>query len=117
MKNLKKHIDKIGLTIATVFMATPIAGAYNAIEPVPINLSQETDVDVIDLVGQVGGFLLALAGVLGVVYLIYGGILYITGGTKGQENAKGVIINALVGLLVVALSWAIASFVLNFFNM
>ena len=74
------------------------------------------------LIGEIGasilylvsGRLLPIVSFLVVIIIMYAGIQYIIGGTKGQENAKGTIISALVGLVVVALSYALASFVLNF---
>ena len=59
----------------------------------------------------VGNWMLTIAGALAVVYLIYGGIMYITGGEKGAEKAKQMIINAITGLVIIALASLIATLV------
>jgi len=67
----------------------------------------------IDIIKTIGGWMMTLAGALAVVYLIYGGIMYITGGEKGAEKAKQMIINAITGLVIVALSYLIATVILR----
>ena len=54
-----------------------------------------------------------LAGAIAVGYLIYGGITYITGGAKGAEAAKGIIINAIIGIVVILLAFVIAQSVVD----
>lgn len=52
------------------------------------------------------------------IYLVLGGIQYITAG--GDENkvgkARSTITNAVIGLVVVIVAWAISNFVLSFFG-
>lgn len=52
---------------------------------------------------------LIVAGVLMLLYLVWGGIQWITsGGDKAQiEGARGRITNALIGLTIVASAWAL----------
>lgn len=52
-------------------------------------------------------YLLPGAGLIGVIIIIYGGIKYITGGVKGGEDAKKTITAAIVGLIIVAISYLI----------
>jgi len=63
---------------------------------------------------KVGDWLLGLAGALAVVYLIWGGIQYITGGSKGAEAGKGIIINAIIGIIIILLTYAIISAIRGF---
>lgn len=58
-------------------------------------------------------YLLKYAGALAVIIIIYGGIKYITGGPKEVENAKGIIIAALIGLAIIAFSYVIINIVLK----
>lgn len=53
-------------------------------------------------------FLLGIVGALALLALIYSGIAYITsvGSTEGTQNAKRVFKGALIGILVVLLSYA-----------
>ncbi|MBN2585052.1 hypothetical protein JXA59_00145 [Patescibacteria group bacterium] len=66
-----------------------------------------------DILIKVGNWLLTIAGALAVVYLIYGGIMYIVGGEKGAEKAKTMIINAITGLVIIALASLIARLVVK----
>ncbi|GAB4141966.1 MAG: hypothetical protein Fur0024_4350 [Patescibacteria group bacterium] len=53
--------------------------------------------------------MLIVVGLLAVVYIIYGGILYITsGGDDGKaKTARKAVVNAIIGLVIVLLSFAI----------
>lgn len=63
-------------------------------------------------------FVLALAALLVFFYLIWGGIEWITsGGDKGKtEKARDKITAAVIGLIVLAASWAILMLILTFLN-
>ena len=113
---MKKFVSNLIATGTTLLLTAPVAlaqsGPADLLTP---NVTQSGNVDIIAIIKLVGGWMLTIAGALGVVYLIYGGIVYITGGAKGAESGKAIIINALIGLVIVALSFAIANFVLNQF--
>lgn len=53
------------------------------------------------------------AGALVVVYLIYGGILYITAGGDAEKATKGrtAVINAVIGLVIVLLALVLIKWV------
>jgi hypothetical protein len=61
-------------------------------------------------------FVMVLAAVLVFLYLIWGGIEWITsGGDKGKtEAARNKITAAVIGLIVIAASYAILTLALNF---
>ena len=60
-----------------------------------------------------------VAVLLSFVYLIWGGIDYIMAGgdTAAAGNARTKLTNAVIGLVVVILAWAISNFVLKFFGL
>lgn len=62
------------------------------------------------------GTLLIVAALLAFLYLILGGIQWITsGGDKsGMEAARNKITHAIVGLIIVGAAWAIMTLVQNF---
>jgi hypothetical protein len=66
------------------------------------------------LVGQLISALLGLFGALFLVLIIWGGVQYMTsGGDPGKvKHAKETLVNAIVGMLIVALSYAIARYVI-----
>ena len=62
--------------------------------------------------------LFVLGGILMLIYLIAGGIRYITsGGDKAQaQNARDMITNALIGIIIIASSYAIATLLNTLFG-
>jgi hypothetical protein len=61
-------------------------------------------------------FVMVIAAVLVFFYLIWGGIEWITsGGDKGKtESARNKITSAVIGLIVIAASYAVLTLALNF---
>src|SRR3972149_7473520 len=68
------------------------------------------------LINGVLSFVMVIAALLVFLYLIWGGIEWITsGGDKGKtESARNKITSAVIGLIVVAASYAILTLALNF---
>jgi len=68
------------------------------------------------LISEALNFVMILGALLVFMYLIWGGIEWITsGGDKGKtEGARNKITAAVIGLIVLAASWAILGLVLNF---
>ena len=63
-------------------------------------------------------WVLGILGLVAVSFLIYGGVLWMTaaGNEERIEKAKRVIINAVIGLVIVLVSWAIVLYVAKFVN-
>lgn len=68
------------------------------------------------LISALVGTILIIAALLAFIYLILGGIKWITsGGDKaGMEEARNKITHAIVGLIIVGAAWAIMTLVQNF---
>lgn len=66
------------------------------------------------LIATIGNILLWLVGILSVIFLIWGGIRYIT--SAGDANkvtaAKNTIVYAIVGLVVAIFAYALVNFVI-----
>ena len=100
-----------------------LAGLAIFVTPVVAKLSG-TDVNpgkgfASDFGGFINGvlsFVMVIAALLVFLYLIWGGIEWITsGGDKGKtESARNKITSAIIGLIVVAASYAILTLALNF---
>lgn len=57
-------------------------------------------------------FLLSLAGLIAVLFVVYGGFKYTIGGiTEDKESGKKVIKNALMGLIIALSSWMVINFI------
>lgn len=58
-------------------------------------------------------WVLILAGAIAVIYLVYGGLLYITAGGDAEKATKGrtALINAIIGIIIIALAIVIVTWV------
>lgn len=56
-----------------------------------------------------------LGGALAVIMIIVSGFSFVTSGGNSEktQNARRRIVNALIGLAIIALAWAIVGFILN----
>ena len=71
--------------------------------------------DLISIIGTIIQVFLGILGVLFLVLMIYAGFLWMTAGGDGKqvERAKKLIINAVVGIVIILMSYAISSFIIN----
>lgn len=67
------------------------------------------------LVGSIIGGLLGILGVVFVILMIYGGYLFMSAqGNEDQvEKAKDIIKNAVIGIVIIFLAYAITTFVIG----
>ena len=84
-----------------------------------INIAQPANVKITDvgmLISALVGVLLIVSPILAFLWLIMGGISWITsGGDKAHmESARNKITHAIVGLIIVGAAWAIMTLVQNF---
>lgn len=87
------------------------AGDFSPINPI----SSSGGNQLIDIVTRVVNALLLIAGIIAVIYLIYGGILYITAGGDAEKATKGrtAVINAVIGVIIILLALVILAYVKN----
>ncbi len=80
-----------------------------------INENLKTFDQLIGLIQKAGGWLLIAAGALVVLFLIIGGIRYLVsaGNQEQVAAAKKTIINALIGLIVIVLSYFLVNLIIN----
>lgn len=74
--------------------------------------------DIYTLIGNVIKILLSFVGLLSVIFIVVGGILYIlsTGDPGRIQKAKSVITNAIIGLIVALVSYAAVTFIAGAFS-
>lgn len=67
------------------------------------------------IIGNVISGVMTIVGALLFVYLLYGGFMYMTAGgdEKKVASAVSVIKNAVIGIVIIALSYAIATFIIS----
>lgn len=103
--NKIKHYIGVALATGSSLLVAPKAFAapeFPKFDPVP------PGTDIFLVLGRLADWLFLLAGAVAVLFLIYGGITYIVGGAKAEETAKKLIMNAIIGLVVIALAYVIA---------
>lgn len=61
---------------------------------------------------------LGFSGVIAMLYVIYGGFMYLTAGINADQAKSGrkIVTNAVVGLIVIILSYIIVTVVVNSLN-
>lgn len=118
--NAKKAVSLLVLSfvLGSAFIAAPMANAglnemRSGLGTAAGDLKTERSVP--EVVGSIINAVLALIGVLLLVYLIYAGFLWMTaGGDEGKvKQAISMIRNAIIGILIITLSFVIADTVLD----
>ncbi len=67
------------------------------------------------ILGNILNWVLILAGAIAVIYLVYGGILYITASGDAEKATKGktAVINAIIGIVIILLAIVIVNWVVS----
>lgn len=88
-----------------------LSAGLNKAAPKELQGASDLNTIIASLISSVIGFL----GVVLFVYLLYGGFIYMTAGgdTSKVKEATSIIRNAIVGLVIIALAYAIATFVIT----
>jgi len=65
------------------------------------------------VITRIVSWLMVFAGFVAVIYLIYGGLLYITAGGDAEKAKSGraALINAIIGIVIIALALLIVRWV------
>lgn len=76
---------------------------------------QEPGQELPEIIGSLINIALGFVGVILLVYLVYGGFLWMTSGgsDEGVKKAQTMIKNAIIGLVIVVAAYAISNFVLT----
>lgn len=93
--------------VATLALQLPNCNALNGVNCTSANNSLTA------LILYVINIMLGLAGVVAVLFMIIGGFWYITsaGNEETAEKGKGTAINAVIGLVIIILSYVIVNVV------
>ncbi len=95
LKDAKGGIEEVGTALN--------AGGVNSTTTLP------------GLIGNLINVVLSVMGILFVLLIVYAGILYMQAGANpdNAKKAKGLIINAIIGLVIVIASYAISTFIID----
>ncbi|MFH1048909.1 MAG: hypothetical protein V1732_04570 [Patescibacteria group bacterium] len=101
----------IGLVVAVLLLMPLLSNAaINLINPG----NTFTDVDFLDVVTNVATLIISFIAILGIIFLVYGGLQYVTsaGDESKSEDAKRTITYAMIGLFLAASAYAIEKLIL-----
>jgi len=107
MKNIAKKAITCLAAVGSYAMMTGVALAEVSTLQRPTNLPQAQDVET--LIITIITYLLGIAGLVAVIFLIIGGFNYITaqGNEEQTKKATSTLLNAVIGLIVIFAAFAI----------
>ena len=111
MNDLKSALVSWGSRVALVAI-----GAYvmtsSALAAFSVNNISElslSNLSLSQIIGKVVTFALVIVGIIAVIYLVFGGITYVTAGGDAEKAGKGrqTITNAIIGIVIIIAALAI----------
>lgn len=122
---MKKHLKALTATGSAVgmYLSSAVVAAVQAQQNNNLGSPIKIPDGYADNIGKLISFVLRVVLAIGALlvfgYLVMGGIEYITsGGEKGKtESARNKITAAIVGLIILAASWAILNLALSFLGL
>lgn len=105
-------------TILAILMLTavlvPVASTQAIITATNVNGNFSTS-NFMTVVQNIANFVIAFITILGIIFIVWGAIQYVTaGGDEGAvEKAKSTITYALIGLFIAAMAYALETLVLT----
>ena len=104
----------LSIVLVFVFALAPVALAQFQ-TPSAGNTGLPNDTSISGFIMKIINIALAVAGLIAVLFLIIGGFRYITsaGNEETAEQAKKIITNAIIGIVVIILSFVIVRVISN----
>ncbi len=114
MKQLKHIPTAVKILTSTVISSVLNTGIAKAVE-LNIDSLDNTPDNPGDIIGAATNTLLTAAGVISVIMIIVGGIMYaLSAGDSGKAGkAKDTILYSVIGLAITMLAYAIVNFVIK----
>ncbi len=116
MKSLiKKTTDTLAMALFTVNNAFAQGGSFFQ-EGTPPSAATQTSLG--ESITTIINYFLGLLGLVAVVFLIYAGVLMVTAGGNDEQvtKARKIIMYAIVGIVIILLSYTIVQFVSQAFG-
>ena len=115
MKKLTKIANITTLVATAAMVAMPLLAAAQFIAPEAGATNLPNQAKFSEIMITIINILLAIAGLIAVIFLIVGGFRYITAGgnEESSEAAKKTITNAIIGIVIIILSFVIVRVISN----
>jgi hypothetical protein len=113
--NLVKTANIISIFVIAAVMVMPFVASAQWVTPSAGNTGVPNQSSFSEIATRIIEILLAVAGLVAVVFLIVGGFRYITAGGNEEtaESAKKTILNAIIGIVIVILAFVIVRVISN----
>ena len=117
---MKRLSYKLG-ALASVYLLSPVAAMaqVGGITPGDPGQSMQSlsggETDLPTLVGNIINVFIGVLGIIFVILVVYAGFLYLTAGgeTDKVEDAKKMLRNGVIGLILILAAYAISNFVVQ----
>ena len=115
IQNIVKIANVIGMVMMLVLAIAPVAVSAQLNIPGAGNTGLPEDANITEFILRIINILLGVVGLIAVLFLIIGGFRYITAGGNEEtaESGKKTIINAIIGIIIVILSFVIVRVISN----
>ncbi len=117
MNRLTARIGAVSAAVGAAFLplithAQGINDAVGTLNATKLNVGTQS---LPELIGRFINVFLGLLGIIFVVIIVYAGFLYLTDQGEGKkvEQAKKLITNSIIGLVIIVAAYAIANFVVS----
>lgn len=107
-------VNIAAIVLTFVFALSPVALAQFT-TPTSTGTNLPNDTSLTGFIMKIINIALAVAGLIAVLFLIIGGFRYITsaGNEESAEQAKKIITNSIIGIVVIILSFVIVRVISN----
>ena len=115
VEEIKNYQEKEGIKGAGANLQTFVGGGKDTVSEAKLGM-EEANLFVV--VGKAVSTILGLLGIIVLGLFLYAGFLWLTSmdKTEQQDKAKGLMKNAVIGLLIIILSFALTNFVIELIN-
>lgn len=117
IKSIYFGLAATALMLPTMVLAqdSPFKDAQDLVKDVGDQAQISTSQDLPTIAGNIINVMLGFLGLLLLFYMLYAGFLWMTAGgdTKKVDTATAIIKQAIIGLLIIVVAFAISNFVLG----
>lgn len=119
-KIIKQTLIVLGLMVGAITLLSVIPTASAALitpndNPSEIAAATQSEGSIKALALKIVNYFLTFLGIVAVMMIIFGGVTYVTAAGKQEsiDNAKKIILYALLGIVIILLSFAIVNTILG----
>ena len=116
MKKLRNILMVVVMSVmlfAPLVAPVPVHAAIGMPDSSDFDIGMDTDASLTEIIARLISIVLGFLGIVIVLIIIYAGFTWMTAGGDQEKvkTAKSWMVNGIIGLVIVAAAWAIASFV------